>query len=84
MSLADFTGIAGVSLLLAAFFLNLWGKLSSGAILYGLLNFTGALLAGIASWMIRYYPFVVLEAIWAAVALAGLMKRKPDSNPKTQ
>ncbi|NOY37222.1 MAG: hypothetical protein GXO83_06570 [Chlorobi bacterium] len=74
MDVADCTGIAGVSLLLLAFFLSALGKLKTDTAVYTMMNFTGAVLAGIASFLIKYYPFVILESIWAAVALAGFIK----------
>ena len=74
MDIADGIGIAGVSILLLAFFLASLGKLKSGTTLYQMMNFSGAVLAGIASLMIHYYPFVVLEGIWALVALVSFFR----------
>ena len=74
MDIADGIGIAGVSILLLAFFLASLGKLKSGTTLYQMMNFSGAVLAGIASLMIHYYPFVVLESIWALVALVSFFR----------
>jgi len=65
-------GCAGVGLLLAAFFMNLFRILRQDTIIYTFLNFFGAMLACMASLLIGYFPFVVLEAVWAAVALAGM------------
>ena len=66
-------GTAGVSLLLISFVLNLMGKLSEQGAVYLGLNFIGALLAACYAWAGRAYPFLVLEAVWAGVALFRLV-----------
>jgi hypothetical protein len=38
------------------------------------MNFIGAGTCGYASYMISFYPFVVLESIWAFVALISLFR----------
>lgn len=72
MTGADWLGSAGVALLLAAYFLNLIGRLGREKRAYHALNALGAGLACWASWQIGFLPFVVLEAVWLAVALAAL------------
>jgi hypothetical protein len=74
MSVADWIGSLGVALLLAAFALNAFGWTSQEARSYHSLNVVGAGLAAWASWQIRFWPFVVLEGVWAAVALAALLR----------
>jgi hypothetical protein len=73
----DVVGSTGVSLLLLAFFLNLFGWLETRARAYQLLNLAGAGLACWASWMIGFIPFVVLEVIWGAVAAVALVRGVP-------
>lgn len=73
--LADGLGIVGVSLLLAAFFLSLAGRLDPRGVPYLLMNLVGAGLACAASWLLPFWPFVVLEGTWAAVAAWGLGRR---------
>ncbi|HET6583969.1 MAG TPA: hypothetical protein VFG69_10980 [Nannocystaceae bacterium] len=75
----DIVGSIGVALLLAAFALNACGRLRSDSRWYGALNVVGAGLATVASWLIGYLPFVVLEGTWCAVALVGLVR--PASRP---
>ena len=77
---ATIIGLAGVSLLLAAFFLNLFKFLRSESYLYLLLNLVGAALACYSSYLINFMPFVVLEGTWAAVAAVGVA-RKAFGNP---
>ncbi|WP_295664235.1 hypothetical protein [uncultured Mucilaginibacter sp.] len=77
MSLADIIASTGVLILLAAFFLNLFGRIASNNKFYILSNIIGAGLCCLSSCMIRFYPFVVLEAIWAGVAIVSLFKHVP-------
>lgn len=75
LSLPEIIGFVGVSILLAAFFLNLAGFLLSTSKHYLLLNFVGAALAGYSSWLIGFMPFVLLEGTWAVVALLTLSRQ---------
>lgn len=69
MKLSDIIASIGVIILLIAFLLNLYNKLPAHSRLYSGMNFVGAGLCGLSSYMISFYPFVVLESIWAAFAL---------------
>jgi len=71
---ADAIGSAGVALLLLAFALNLAGRLEAASRLYQGMNLLGAGLACWASWRIGFWPFVVLEGTWAAVAASALLR----------
>ena len=73
LTLNDWIGFAGVAILLLAFLLNLIGKLSKDSLSYILLNIVGAGLACLASWLINYIPFVILEASWTLVSLWALI-----------
>ena len=75
MSASNIIGSIGVALLLVAYFLNLFKLLPPGSKMYGVLNIIGAGLACFASFMIGFIPFVVLEGIWAIVALAGMFRK---------
>ena len=70
---SDLIGSLGVTLLLVAFLLNLRGYLSKDGLPYILLNIIGAGLACLASWLIHYIPFVVLEGTWTLVSLIALL-----------
>lgn len=67
-------GSIGVSLLLLAFFLNLFKILMQDNKIYVIMNILGAGLACYASILIGFIPFVILEGIWAIVAVIGLIK----------
>lgn len=69
----DVIGFIGVFILLIAFLLNLLGKLSQNSIGYILLNIIGAGLACLASVLINYVPFIILEGTWTLVSLVALI-----------
>ena len=74
MNYIDWTGFIGVTLLLLAFFLNLKDKIKTDSLSYLLLNFMGAGIACLASVLLNYIPFVILEGCWALVSAVGLVK----------
>ncbi len=80
MTITDWIGAIGVTLLLVAFFLNLVGKMPKESLAYLFLNVVGAGLACLASVMLRYLPFIILEGCWTLVSAIGLvafLKRRP-------
>lgn len=77
MSLSDILGSIGVTLLLIAFLLNLKALLSSDSKIYVFLNIIGAALCGYSSYLIKFYPFVILEGVWALAAISTLINRVP-------
>jgi len=81
---ADWVGAMGVSLLLFAFAMNVFGVLDRQSFAFSLLNVVGAGVAGYASWLISYLPFVILEGTWCLVSLVAMIsamrRRPPDHN----
>jgi len=75
MTTADWTGAIGVAILLIAFMLNLIGKMKNDSMIYLVLNFVGAGVAGLASVMLNYWPFIILEACWTLVSAYGIVKK---------
>jgi len=73
LTLNDWIGFTGVAILLLAFLLNLLKKISSNSLPYILMNIIGAGLACLASWLIHYIHFVILEATWTAVSVFALV-----------
>jgi hypothetical protein len=69
----DLIGFTGVFILLIAFLLNLSGRLSQKSLGYILLNITGAGLACLASVLINYTPFIILEGTWTVVSVIALV-----------
>ncbi|MGN6396298.1 MAG: CBU_0592 family membrane protein [Mucilaginibacter sp.] len=72
MKFPDILASIGVIILLVAFLLNLYRKLSAKDKIYALMNFIGAGICCYSSYLIKFYPFVVLEAVWSLVALLSL------------
>lgn len=73
--MADLIGYTGVFLILLAYFLSIYGKLSQTDSLYLILNLVGAGLACISSILIQSIPFTILEGAWALVSLVALLKK---------
>lgn len=77
MSLEDqVVGSVGVVLLLIAFFMNLFGIVTAQSRTYQITNAIGAGISCYASYLIGFVPFVVLEAVWCAAALAAMVRSR--------
>jgi hypothetical protein len=74
MTYIDWIGSIGVFQILLAYFLNITGKIKIKELSFILLNFIGATMACIASILLKYLPFIVLEGVWAIVSLYSLIK----------
>ena len=70
--MANVIGAIGVTLLLAAFLLNLLKLLHADSATYSALNLVGAALACYSSYLIDFLPFVILEGVWTAAAAFAL------------
>jgi hypothetical protein len=74
MNYNDIIGAPGVGLILMAFFLNTARLIENNGKLYYVMNVIGATLACYASFLLNYWPFVILEGTWMLVSIYGLMK----------
>ena len=74
MNTTDWIGFIGVAILLAAFLLNLFNKVSKNSAGYLSMNVLGAGLACYASVRLHYMPFIILEGCWTLVSMIGLIK----------
>jgi hypothetical protein len=74
MHFNDWIGTIGVGLILLAYFCSTFKLISSESKTFFLMNVVGAALACYASYLINYWPFVILEATWTLVSLIGLLK----------
>ena len=74
MTITDWTGAVGVTILLLAYFLNLFGKIQQRSLAYITLNFIGAGIACLASVLLHYWPFIILEGAWTLVSLIALIR----------
>jgi len=76
MNTNDWIGTIGVGLILFAYFCSTFKWISAHSRIFFLLNSLGAAMACYASYLISYWPFVVLEGTWTIVSLVGLIKEK--------
>jgi hypothetical protein len=74
MRISDLIGSIGVAILLIAFILILTNRIPKNGLLYLLMNLIGSSLAALASFLIHYTPFIVLEISWMVASLFGLWK----------
>ena len=79
MTIIDWIGFIGVFQILLAYFLNVTGKLSSKQLVFILLNLIGAILACLASILLIYWPFIILEGVWALVSVYSLLNYKKSN-----
>ncbi len=76
MNNIDWIGFIGVFLILLAYILNLIGQLKTKDLSFILLNLIGASMACLASILMEYLPFIILEGVWAIVSIISLLKYK--------
>ncbi|WP_166966696.1 CBU_0592 family membrane protein [Yeosuana marina] len=76
MNVTDWIGFLGVFQILLAYILNVTGKASNKSLTFIILNITGAGMACLASILLNYWPFIILEGVWAMVSLYALVTRK--------
>ena len=74
MKYNDIIGTIGVGLILFAYFLNIFSLIPKEGHLFFIMNIIGAALACYASFLIHYFPFVLLEGTWTLVSLIGLLR----------
>lgn len=72
MNFTDWIGFLGVFQILLAYVLNVSGKISNKHFIFILLNLVGASMACLASILLNYWPFIILEAVWALVSLYSI------------
>jgi hypothetical protein len=75
MNFNDIIGTIGVGLILIAYFSNIFSFIPKEGKLFFVLNIVGAGLACYASWLIHYWPFVILEATWCLISVIGFLKQ---------
>jgi len=75
MKISDIVASIGVIILLVAFLMNMYNKLPVSSKIYGMLNFVGAAVCCYGAYMVRFYPFIVLEGAWAFFGFISLFKK---------
>ena len=74
MGFDNWVGTIGVGLILVAYFASTFDFVSGKSKPFFVLNAIGAALACYASYLIDYWPFVILEGTWLLVSLIALIK----------
>jgi len=67
--------MVGAVLILAGFILSQKSLLDADSYLYLILNLTGAAILAVLAFQSQRWGFVLLEGVWAVVALVGLILR---------
>jgi hypothetical protein len=78
--MAQTLSLAGAFLVLAAFVLLQLGRLRVDTVVYQLLNLAGGSLLAVAGLVTATWGFVVLNSVWAVVAIGKLWqltRRRP-------
>ena len=68
-------GVIGASIVLVAFLLNQAGKINAESKWYDALNAFGSLILVIYAVLLNSAPFVLLNVVWMAVSVTGLVKK---------
>jgi len=69
-------GVLGTAVIVAAYFANQRGTLSSADRRYPLANLIGSLMILASFYSAWNLPAALIEVLWAAVSLYGLMRRR--------
>tara|TARA_R110002072_G_scaffold284200_2_gene448182 strand:+ start:108 stop:359 length:252 start_codon:yes stop_codon:yes gene_type:complete len=78
MSFIDWIGFVGVFQILLAYMLTVIKTIKPNNLIFISLNLSGSIMACIASILINYIPFVILEGAWALVSLYSLFTYKNE------
>jgi hypothetical protein len=73
--------MVGTLLILAGFILSQRNLLDADSSLYLVLNLTGATILAVLAFQGQRWGFVLLEGVWALVALVGLIVRLVCKEP---
>ena len=81
MSADQIVQIVGALLILVGFILTQGNVLDADSYLYLVLNLAGATILAVLAFQAQRWGFVLLEGVWALVALAGLIVRMSGKEP---
>jgi hypothetical protein len=74
--------IVGALLILAGFILSQANVIDANSYFYLIMNLAGATILAVLAFQAQRWGFVLLEGVWALVALAGLIVRLTGKEPK--
>lgn len=77
--LIEALGYIAFVLILAAYTLNISGKIHSSSPVYIWFNLIGGLLFAINTYYHHAYPSAILNVIWVLIAVSAFFKKKPDT-----
>ena len=69
--------LAGALLILLAFTLQQRGRWQAQETRYLVCNAVGALTLSVVAWFEQQWGFLLMESVWTAVSLYGLLVRRP-------
>lgn len=72
--LVEVTGWAGALMILTGFAINVFKFVESDTILFLILNLCGSALLTVNSFITENYHFTLLNSVWFAVTIVGLLK----------
>ena len=75
MELHEILGSIGVFLLLLAYVLNATKLVGVTSWVYLSLNISGAVLAAWSSFLLNFWPFIILESTWAGISIVALINK---------
>ena len=81
MSADQIMQMVGAVLILAGFILSQKSLLDANSYLYLILNLAGAAILTVLAFQAQRWGFVLLEGVWALVALVGLFLRLAGKEP---
>ncbi|MCC2629798.1 MAG: hypothetical protein K0S14_3448 [Thermomicrobiales bacterium] len=84
MSADQIVQIVGALLILAGFILSQKNLLDADSSLYLVLNLAGASILAMLAFQGQRWGFVLLEGVWALVALVGLIFRLSGKEPASR
>lgn len=89
MQYYDLIGISGASIILIAFVMNQTKKWRDDFLVYDAFNFVGSILLIIYAIVLRSYPFIVLNSVWAIISFRDIVidlrpKKKKQKPGKTK
>ncbi len=70
----DMIGWVGTLLIVAAYYLISCGKLKTDSWMYQIMNLAGAVAVGASVFSKQAWPALVLEIVWAGIALIALIR----------
>jgi hypothetical protein len=82
MPIIDIIGWIGSAMVVAAYALNIYGKIGSDAFIYYILNIAGSACLIANTFYHQAIPSAVVNIVWVFIAAVALLKRKKPATPR--